>query len=305
VSHPLGSLAGRRAIVVGGTSGIGHGIALSLAKAGCSVTIAGRSEARGSSVVRELETVAAASAAQRGRPSFTFEALDCFSLPACRDFASRHAASRGSLDFLVLTQGMATLQAHTPTPATHGGLDEKLTLHYWSRVLLAKQLAPVLERSADGRVLFILSAGVHGPYAKYAEDPELSRGGYSIKAAADAAGFYTDIAVEQLSTEHPSVTFLHAVPGFVATSWGTEMPLAVRMAVRVMQVFGRSKEEAGELMSKGLVCDRYRGGGWYLLDQYGEPSAAVTALHEAAKAKVWAHTQRVVAALGSADSARE
>ena len=45
-ANKLLNLAGKRAVVVGGTSGIGHGVALRLAKADASVTIVGRSAKR-------------------------------------------------------------------------------------------------------------------------------------------------------------------------------------------------------------------------------------------------------------------
>lgn len=48
------SLASKRCVVVGGTSGIGHGVALRLARAGCSVTIVGRKE-RG--IVEEMKAI--------------------------------------------------------------------------------------------------------------------------------------------------------------------------------------------------------------------------------------------------------
>ena len=50
-----------------------------------------------------------------------------------------------------------------------------------SRALLASSLAPAMKASPDPRVLTVLSAGVHGPYKHYAEDPELSLGHYSLK----------------------------------------------------------------------------------------------------------------------------
>ena len=45
---------------------------------------------------------------------------------------------------LVVSQGMATTQGFTPVPET--GLDQKLTLHYWGRVALARALAPSLAK---------------------------------------------------------------------------------------------------------------------------------------------------------------
>ena len=210
-------LTGHRALVVGGTAGIGHGIALRLAQAGVSVTIAGRSESRGQAVVAQMT---AAAAGIDPPPTFEFIQLNAFSLPACATFTTSFAA-KGTLDLLVLTQGMATIQGYTPTPLEDGGLDQKMTLAYWSRALLASALAPAMKASPDPRVLTVLSAGVHGPYKHYANDPELSRGHYSIKNAADSTGCYNDVLVDQLSAENPTISYLHAAPGFVATSWGT------------------------------------------------------------------------------------
>ena len=235
------SMIGKHAVVVGGTSGIGHGIALRLARAGCSVTIVGRSEARGDAIVESMATTAA-------EQKHAFLKLDAFSLKACGTLAEQLGAGDKPLDLLVLSQGMATVQGHTPVPET--GLDQKLTLHVYSRALLASALAPVLARSADPRVLSVLSAGIHGSYT--GSSLELLKG-YSIANAADAAGFYTDIYLEALSEAHPKVSFLHTAPGFVSTRWGTEMPTPLRWLIRGMQKLGgRSKEACGEYMFKGL-----------------------------------------------------
>ena len=186
-------MVGKHAVVVGGTSGIGHGIALRLAQAGCSVTVVGRSASRGGAIVESLATTTP-------EQKHAFERLDAFSLKACGTLADTLGAK--PLDLLVLTQGMATLQKHTPVAET--GLDQKLTLHVYSRALLAKALAPALARSADGRVLSVLSAGVHGSYEAHRTSPELLKG-YTTKNAADAAGFYTDAYLDSLSAEHPKV----------------------------------------------------------------------------------------------------
>jgi 5,10-methylene-tetrahydrofolate dehydrogenase/methenyl tetrahydrofolate cyclohydrolase len=70
------SMIGKHAVVVGGTSGIGHGIALRLARSGCSVTIVGRSESRGDAIVESMATTAA-------EQKHAFLKLDAFSLKAC------------------------------------------------------------------------------------------------------------------------------------------------------------------------------------------------------------------------------
>ena len=69
-------------------------------------------------------------------------------------------------------------QGFTPTAE---GNDQKLTLHYWSRMALATELLPLLRAAPAGsaRVVSILSGGVHSDYRGYKEDPEL-RNDYSI-----------------------------------------------------------------------------------------------------------------------------
>jgi hypothetical protein len=197
------AFAGKRAVVVGGTSGIGQGIALRLAQANMKVTILGRDAVRGAQIVQQMRDA--------GGSEPEFMSCDCFSLENVRKCSRDILAKNDSLSMLVLTQGMATIQGFTPTAE---GLDQKLTLHYFSRVAFIQSLLPALRNSADARVLSVLSAGVHGAYEGYSSDFTLEDT-YSIKNAADAAGLYNDVALDALSRENPSISFQHAAPGFV------------------------------------------------------------------------------------------
>ncbi|KAF0685258.1 Aste57867_22820 [Aphanomyces stellatus] len=259
---------GQTALVVGGTSGIGEGIARRLAEAHFNVIVAGRSAERGNAIVREMQTV-------YPEGTFRFLAVDSFLLANIRGLA----ASVPSLDKLVLTQGMATIQGYTPTSE---GIDQKLALHYYGRMAFIQEFLPVLRQSTHSpRVLSVLSAGIHSPYALFRVDPELQTH-YSIKNAADAAGFYNDLMLDAWSADpaNAGIAFGHAAPGFVSTNWGTEMPWIIRVLIRPLQrLLGRSKADCGEFMSDFLLADDVvPGGRLHLMDQYGEP-ANVTAAH--------------------------
>ncbi len=197
------AFAGKRAVVVGGTSGIGQGIAIRLASANMTVTIVGRDAARGAQVLQQMKDA--------GGSGHEFLPCDCFSLASVRKCSQAVLAKGDSLSVLVLTQGMATIQGFTPTAE---GLDQKLALHYFSRVAFIDSLLPALRKGDDARVLSVLSAGIHSAYDGYSTDFTLERT-YSIKNAADAAGFYNDLALDSLSRENPSISFQHAAPGFV------------------------------------------------------------------------------------------
>ena len=175
--------------------------------------------------------------------------------------------------------------------------------------MFARGLLSNLSASDDGRFLTILSAGIHSPFKNYANDFELSKGSYSIKNAADAAGFYNDILVDSFSRKYGStgngISFLHAEPGFVATAWGTEMPAPVRCCVRCLQCcMGRPREKCGRFMVNALTNQEYsrssassefgNGKSFFLIDCDGMNSKQVTKLHEEAREQVAAGIEAIL-----------
>ena len=259
------NLAGRTAVVVGGTSGIGRGVAVRLAKANASVTIVGRDEKRAQEVLADLARVG-------GSGSHTFARVDGSSIASTKDFSKAFLASQPTVDVLVLTHGIATIQGRTETPE---GLDQKLAVHYFGRIAFIAGLLPGLRASARAdptftpRVLTVLSAGVHGQYVHYADDFE-------------------------------SIAFAHAAPGLVATNWGKEMPGAIRALLSLIRPFARSLLDCGEFMSEPLLRPIPKPSDdpkLILIGQDANP-ARLTGIHEAAREVVWSKTKEVLGRFG-------
>jgi NAD(P)-dependent dehydrogenase (short-subunit alcohol dehydrogenase family) len=89
-------LAGRSALVTGGGSGIGRGIALAFARDGCRVAIAGRRE----DALRETASL------WRGEPSILWRAGDVADRASAGALCSWAAEALGALDILVNSAGI-------------------------------------------------------------------------------------------------------------------------------------------------------------------------------------------------------
>lgn len=252
-------MALKKALVVGGTSGIGHGIAKTLATANYSVCIVGRNATRGQSIVQELNSL--------GGKEHSFLPCDALLITNIYEFAEEYKKNNSQLDVLVLTQGTAALQRLD----TAEGIDRKLALHYFGRMAFIDALLPLLRKAEKPKVLSVLSAGHHRPYMHYRHDFEL-KDNYSIANAAYSVGFYTDVAFESLSKdpENSNVAFIHSYPGFVATNWGSTLPATLRFIVRFLQRFARSIDECGTHMCKAILNDDLAPG-FHLFGKDGEP----------------------------------
>jgi hypothetical protein len=95
-------------VVIGGTAGIGKGIALRLAESNCSVTIVGRNAEAGESIVAEMKK-------KSPQQEFAFIKSDSSLLGNARPFAElyRNASAGKPLDFVVATAGIATMQVQS------------------------------------------------------------------------------------------------------------------------------------------------------------------------------------------------
>jgi len=140
------NLTGRVAIVTG-TGGLGQQVALDLARAGCSVIIAGRNPCRGAVAVGSIK---------RHVPDADvgFEELDLASLESIRAFATRVKAG-GVKPCLLINN--AAVMAPPARRATHDGHELQWGTNYLGHFALTAALAPLLAASGDGRVVTLSS----------------------------------------------------------------------------------------------------------------------------------------------------
>ena len=132
-------LTGRRALVTGGSAGIGLGMARGLARAGATVVIAGRSAERLDRALAELRTIRADAHA------FTLDVADAAALPGRYQQIS---ASLGGFDILVNNAG-TTFRA----PA------HELPIERWDEVIATNVRAPFVLAQLFARERIAAAAG--------------------------------------------------------------------------------------------------------------------------------------------------
>ncbi|WP_207798529.1 SDR family oxidoreductase [Klenkia marina] len=208
-----GSMAGRRVLVTGATSGIGTAIAEGLLGLGATVHVLGRDRAKTDDLVARLERGIPGGVGGRGRADgarVVAEVCDVGDLDAVRTWAEEFTGRVDELHGLVHNAG--TLPAERSETAQ--GHELTLAVHVLSPHLMTALLTDVL--SPDAAVVWMSSGGMYGAGLR-ADDLEFTDGEYSgVRAYARTKRMQVVLAAEwarRLPGRHVYSTH----PGWVAT----------------------------------------------------------------------------------------
>jgi NAD(P)-dependent dehydrogenase (short-subunit alcohol dehydrogenase family) len=132
------TLEGSTALVTGATAGIGHAVALQLARLGAEVVVHGRSAERGAKVVQEIHN-------DGGKARFVAADL------ADPDDVRRLAAEAGPVDILINNAGVYKFGATADTDDAF--FDEHVNLNLRAPFILVQQLVPAMAERGKGAVV--------------------------------------------------------------------------------------------------------------------------------------------------------
>lgn len=260
-----------RALVVGGTAGIGLGVAQQLCThKSARVIIAGRNA---EAARNACEATANKNMSFRRLDASLMRQVTQFCANLATDFESQDNAK---LTILVLCQGIISAR---PDP-TIEGIDVALALNYYSRMLIIRDLIASDTLAPDAIIISVLNARVGDPSGNSIlwDDMDISRGIYGVFSIGKILKHnisMQDIMLQQLSAGS-SRTFVHNYPGFVKTDIleNAHLPGFIKWVIRLRGQNSSkyvSPEHAGEKIIVGAVeCwqkQKETGRAWWYTDE--------------------------------------
>jgi 3-oxoacyl-[acyl-carrier protein] reductase len=148
-------LTGKVALITGGSRGIGRGIALALAKAGCTVVLTARDKAALDKVASEVDLA--------GGKAVVL-VIDLLQEGSATELAEAVKAKCGRLDILVNNAGAVKRGSYFQL--SEKDWQDGFGLKFFAHVWLSRALWPLLKDSV-GSVIFVSGIGARAPVADY------------------------------------------------------------------------------------------------------------------------------------------
>jgi NAD(P)-dependent dehydrogenase (short-subunit alcohol dehydrogenase family) len=175
-------------VFVGGTSGIGQGLAEAFAhqtKGNANIFLVGRNKAAAEAVIAKFPKPSDPSARHE------FVSCDATLMKNIRTTSKELLTKSPTINYLVMSPGVLTMNGRTETVE---GIDKKLAVHYYARFMFTSELLGALkgakEKNEDAKVLSVLAAGKGG---KLDLDDLGLKKNFSLSRAGSQAPTYNDV----------------------------------------------------------------------------------------------------------------
>src|SRR5215475_6680333 len=146
-------IAEQKILVTGATDGLGKGVATELARAGATLLLHGRDEARGAATMQEIRELT-------GNDALSYYNADFESLAEVHALAERIQGEHEELHTLVNNAGIgSTLPGGGERMVSSDGYELRFQVNYLAAFLLTQRLLPLLFKSAPARVVNVTSLG--------------------------------------------------------------------------------------------------------------------------------------------------
>jgi NAD(P)-dependent dehydrogenase (short-subunit alcohol dehydrogenase family) len=249
------------ALITGGTSGIGSGVARQLAQRGWNVTLVGRNREQGTRIAAET--------------GGTFLQADLSLMSEVQRIARQVEAS---FDALILCAGVVSMRSNLSV--TEEGLETIFATNYLSKFAISQLLLPKI--LADGCIVMV---GGNGKYANASTAWATPQAGFK---AAFKAALAVDLYASHLASQTPHLRIHTCYPGMVRTNLFRSAPLPIRL---VTKLFGAPIEQGSTHLTR-LVLEHHPETHWNqaTLRQFSPALPAGSAVES-----LWDYSQQILA----------
>jgi NAD(P)-dependent dehydrogenase (short-subunit alcohol dehydrogenase family) len=199
----------KRALVVGGSSGIGLGTAKALAAAGADVVVLGSRARTGELACEQMKAAALDASCQE----FQYYAGDLSTVKGCVSVASNLS---GKFDYVVITVG---IWPDKENPQTADGVDKVIALDVLARFIIVEEVMSKLTKGA--RVLSVCGSTSRSPPSPTVDVMKQlilgEKTRYLTPQMLATAGVTMDAWLQVASSRHPDMHFIGTFPGIVGT----------------------------------------------------------------------------------------
>ncbi|MCF7804051.1 MAG: SDR family oxidoreductase [Candidatus Marinimicrobia bacterium] len=225
----------KRILVTGATSGIGRETVRGLAKKGAQIIVMSRNEQKCRETVDELNDTT-------GRSDADYFVADLSIMDDIRSAAEKFQEKYDRLDVLLNNAG-AIFTSRQETP---DGYEKTLALNHLNYFLLTNLLLDTLRDSAPSRIVNVASGAHYGNDIDFDDlQREQSYSGYKVYGESKLMNIlFTYELDRRLDTDDVTANALH--PGFVASNFGHNNSLPVRILMSLTQLFARSEKKGAE-----------------------------------------------------------
>jgi hypothetical protein len=208
------NLVGKKVLIVGGSQGIGYGVAVALVKRGSSVVIASKNEKNGQESVSKLRSIA------NNNASIDFKQVDLASIADVKRFTSDFPNE--NFDHIVWSAGIFP---YGERQETIDGIEKAFAIDYVARFVGINLLLPKLKKG--GRVLSVLCPYHEQSHGKFREQFDIDDLEGKKEGRWQSHKFYlinvnlfiaNDVFIHAIAKKHPEFTFLHQQPGYIRTN---------------------------------------------------------------------------------------
>lgn len=220
-----------KALITGGTSGIGSGVARQLADCGWDLIIVGRNSEGGKQIAADING--------------QFIQADLSLMAEVERLAGQITEP---LDALILCAGSLSMQSDIVR--TNEGIEQTFATNYLSRFVLSQMLLPQMNHDA-----VIVMVNGNGKYRGVTTDWETEERGFK---AAFKAALAVDLYASQLANHAKDLRVHTCYPGWVRTNLFRDMILPLRL---LMGVFGTKLEKGSSYVTR-LVLEKHQAVHW-------------------------------------------